>query len=114
MRDSCLLRICVRYILLILFLLRHIIHICNYVKQLLRNSNSHINKNSISNCIVFLKQTQHIILTLFKTLSRNRNIKQIHNILRVITHKVTQEITLLITHTIIQRFAGCYHALQTV
>ena len=61
------------------FLLHHITHICNCDKQQLRHSINNRNKNSVSNCIVFLRQTQYI--------------------LRVITHKVTQEITLLITHT---------------
>ena len=81
------------------FLLRHITHICNCDKQQSRHSINNRNKNSISNCIVFLIQTQYIILALFKTPLRNSDIKQTHNILRVITHKVTQEITLLITHT---------------
>lgn len=85
--------------LLIPFLLRHIIQICNCDKQQLRNSINNRNKNSVSNCTAFLRQTQYIILTLFKIPLRNSDIKQTHNILRVITHKVTQEITLLITHT---------------
>ena len=81
------------------FLLHHITHICNCDKQQLRHSINNRNKNSVSNCIVFLRQTQYILPTLFKTPLRNSDIKQTHNILRVITHKVTQEITLLITHT---------------
>lgn len=96
------------------FLPRHITHICNCDKQQLRHSINNRNKNSVSNCIVFLRQTQHILLTLFKIPLRNSDIKQTHNILRVITHKVTQEITLLITHATTQRFVECYHALQTV